>query len=144
MSLDISALDVILADDEMANRVVASMNMTMLGFDEERIHECEDGEEAIAILDELQESDSSAPVIVLLDLHMPGGMDGNIAALKIRENMSKYEKRKPFLVCCSAEVIEQMKDRPWASAMHSFAAKPLLEAVIQNMVSECEKTYGTS
>jgi hypothetical protein len=29
---------------------------------------------------------------------MPGGMDGNIAALKIRENMAKYEKRKSFLV----------------------------------------------
>lgn len=82
------------------------MNLVMLGFDEERIHECEDGEEAIGILDELQASESTSPVIVLLDLHMPGGMDGNIASLKIRENMAKYEKRKPFLVCCSAEVIE--------------------------------------
>ena len=143
MSLDVSTVDIILADDEVTNRVVASMNLSMAGFEDERIHECEDGEEAITILEELQESDGDAPVIVLLDLHMPGGMDGNVAALKIRENMDKFSKRRPFLVCCSAEVIEQLRQRPWASAMHSFAAKPLLESVIQEMIQECTNTYGS-
>ena len=143
MPLDISKTDIILADDEVTNRVVAAMNLGMAGFEEDRIHECEDGEEAINILNELQESDDDAPVIVLLDLHMPGGIDGNIAALRIRKDMDKYSKRKPFLVCCSAEVVEQLRERPWANAMHSFAAKPLLESVIQEMIEECEKTYGS-
>jgi CheY-like chemotaxis protein len=144
MSIDISRVNVILADDEITNRVVASMNLGMCGFEEDRINECEDGEEAMSILTDLQtaEDDNDAPVIVLLDLHMPGGMDGNIAALKIRETMNKFTTRKPFLVCCSAEVIEQLKERPWASAFHYFAAKPLLESVIQEMFDECNKTYG--
>jgi CheY-like chemotaxis protein len=140
--MDVSTIDIILADDEMTNRTVAMMNLCLAGFEDERIHECEDGEEAILKLEELQDSGITTPVIVLLDLHMPGGMDGNIAALKIRESMNKYAKRKPFLVCCSAEVIEQLKQRPWASAMHTFAAKPLLESVIQDMMDECNKTYG--
>ena len=143
MPLDISKIDIILADDEITNRVVAAMNLSLSGFQEERIHECEDGEEAITKLTELQESDDDAPVIVLLDLHMPGGLDGNIAAQRIRRDLGKYTKRKPFLVCCSAEVVEQLKERPWAPAMHSFAAKPLLESVIQGMIDECEKVYGT-
>jgi CheY-like chemotaxis protein len=143
MSLDIAKTDIILADDEITNRIVAAMNLGMAGFDEERIHECEDGEEAINILTELQDSEDTTPVIVLLDLHMPGGIDGNIAALRIRKDIEKYSQRKPFLVCCSAEVVEQLKERPWASAMHTFAAKPLLESVIQEMIQECEKVYGT-
>ena len=142
MPLDLSKVDIILADDEVTNRVVATMNLGMSGFDEERIHECEDGEEAINILTELQESEDSEPVIVLLDLHMPGGLDGNIAAIRIRKDMDKFSKRKPFLVCCSAEVVEQLRERPWADSMHTFAAKPLLEPVIQEMIEECEKTYG--
>jgi CheY-like chemotaxis protein len=141
MTIDLSLVDVILADDEITNRVVAAMNLAMGGFAEDRIHECEDGEEAMTLLRELQECEDPTPVIVLLDLHMPGGMDGNIAALRIRENIQKYT-RKPFLVCCSAEVIEQLRERPWASAFHYFAAKPLLETVIQEMSEECEKTYG--
>ena len=144
MVFDSSRVNVILADDEITNRVVAAMNLGMGGFSEDRINECEDGEEAINILTELQteEDDNDSPIIVLLDLHMPGGMDGNIAALKIRENMDKFTNRKPFLVCCSAEVIDQLRERPWASAFHYFAAKPLLESVIQEMSEECSKTYG--
>jgi CheY-like chemotaxis protein len=144
MTIDISQVNVILADDEITNRIVATMNLGECGFSEERINECEDGEEAMNILAELQESEdeNTSPVIVLLDLHMPGGMDGNIAALKIRETMDKFTKRKPFLVCCSAEVIAQLRERPWASAFHYFAAKPLLESVIQEMSDECSKTYG--
>jgi len=144
MTIDLSRVNVILADDEITNRVVAAMNLAMCGFEEERINECEDGEEAINILTELQtaEDDNHSPVIVLLDLHMPGGMDGNIAAMKIRENINKFSSRKPFLVCCSAEVIEQLKERPWADAFHYFAAKPLLESVIQEMSDECTKLYG--
>jgi CheY-like chemotaxis protein len=141
MTIDLSLVDVILADDEITNRVVAAMNLAMGGFAEDRIHECEDGEEAMALLKDLQECEDATPVVVLLDLHMPGGLDGNIAALRIRENIQKYT-RKPFLVCCSAEVIEQLRERPWASAFHYFAAKPLLETVIQEMCEECEKTYG--
>lgn len=73
---DKSKIDVIVADDEVTNRMVAAMNLGMSGFDEERIHECEDGEEAINILKNLQDSEKSLPVIVLLYLHMPGGLDG--------------------------------------------------------------------
>jgi hypothetical protein len=40
MSLKISTVEVILADGEMAYRVVAAVNLVMLGFGEERIHEC--------------------------------------------------------------------------------------------------------
>jgi len=141
MPIDLSRVDVILADDEITNRVVAAMNLPIGGFSEERIHECEDGEEAMNLLSELQECEDETPIVVLLDLHMPGGMDGNIAAIRIRENIDKYT-RKPFLVCCSAEVIEQLRERPWASAFHYFAAKPLLETVIQEMAEECDKTYG--
>ena len=48
--------------------------------------------------------------------------------------MDKYSERKPFIVCCSAEAIEQSRYRFWASALHNFSVKPLLGAVITEMV----------
>ena len=73
------------------------MNLSMSGFDEEWIHECVDGKEAIEKLDALQISDVDTRIIVVLELHMTGGMDGNVAALHIRDSISDYSTRKPFL-----------------------------------------------
>ena len=142
MPIDISNVDVILADDEVTNRMVAGLQLSMFGFNEERIHECEDGQDAVRVLSELQSAGQSDPILVLLDLHMPGGMSGDTAALQIRQNIEAYARRKPFLVCCSAEVIAHLRERPWASAMHTFAAKPLLQAQIGKIVADFEAEYG--
>ncbi|KAF4697264.1 hypothetical protein FOZ60_009887 [Perkinsus olseni] len=139
MPLDVEDCDVILADDEMANRMVAQGNLGLVGFDEdnERIYEAEDGQEALDKLDELQE-EGEGPVIVLLDLHMTGGMDGHIAAEKLKEKYDEYT-RKPFIVCCSAEVLEDLKAKPWAHRFHHFAAKPMMMEVVEEMVSSCSE-----
>ncbi|KAF4657455.1 hypothetical protein FOL47_008442 [Perkinsus chesapeaki] len=118
---------------------VAQGNLGLVGFDEEneRIYEAEDGQEALDKLDELQE-EGEGPVIVLLDLHMTGGMDGHIAAEKLKEKYEEYT-RKPFIVCCSAEVLEDLKAKPWADRFHHFAAKPMMMEVVEEMVASCSE-----
>jgi CheY-like chemotaxis protein len=136
MELDVTTATIILADDEESNRAVAQLNLALVGFDADKIIEVEDGEEAISKLEELQSLDEG-PIIVLLDLHMPGGMDGNITALRIRDNLAKYTRRRPFLVCCSAEVIDDLKGRHWAPAFDYFASKPLVTKAIEDLVDAC-------
>ncbi|EER02325.1 conserved hypothetical protein [Perkinsus marinus ATCC 50983] len=152
MPLDVETCEVILADDELANRMVAQGNLGLAGFDEdnELIYEAEDGQEALDKFAELQDNGGEGPIIVLLDLHMTGGMDGNLAAEQLKEKYDEYE-RKPFIVCCSAEVIEDLKAKPWAHLFHHFAAKPMMMDVVEEMVASCsewldngcEKDYTT-
>ncbi len=92
----------------------------------------ESGTEAIAKLKELQEQDGR-PVLVILDLHMPGGMDGDEAAEKIRKELTTC-KRKYFLVCCSSEIVEDLKTRPWAGYFDYFAPKPLVSTSVEDML----------
>lgn len=83
---------------------------------------------------------------------MTGGMDGNLAAEQLKEKYDEYE-RKPFIVCCSAEVtyqhiirldaalqvIEDLKAKPWAHLFHHFAAKPMMMDVVEEMVASCSE-----
>mmetsp|Transcript_47855 Transcript_47855/g.126823 ORF Transcript_47855/g.126823 Transcript_47855/m.126823 type:complete len:153 (+) Transcript_47855:52-510(+) len=131
----------IVADDEMANRMVATGNFGLVGLDEddeEKMIEAEDGDEALEALDNAQ--DNEDPIIMLLDLHMPPGKGGDGAAIAVQEKWDEY-KRKPFLVCCSAEVLEDLKAKPWADNFHYFAKKPLMQDVAQEIHDECQKWF---
>eukprot|EP00435_Cladocopium_sp_Y103_P027906 s3468_g6.t3 len=60
----------------------------------------EDGHQAIAQLDDLQQQDPNAKILAFLDVRMPN-LDGEETAKEIR---ARQVGRPPFLVCCSANV----------------------------------------
>jgi CheY-like chemotaxis protein len=135
--MNIEQVDVVLADDEFVNLTVAAMGLGSAGFDDDCILQVESGEDAIAQVKALQ-SEGSGAILVILDLHMPGGIDGHEAAALL--GAEKFV-RKPFLVCCSSEIVEDLKTRPWASSFHHFAPKPLVSYVVTEMVHAFEAFY---
>ena len=135
--MDPAKVDVVLADDEFVNLTVAAMGLGSAGFEDEKIYQVESGEDAISKLNELQ-SEAGGPILVILDLHMPGGMDGNEAAIQIRDAYNSF-KRKPFLVCCSSEIVDDLKTRPWAVHFHHFAPKPMVSYAVSEMVEAFEE-----
>ena len=134
--MDVEKVDVVLADDEFVNLTVAAMGLGSAGFDDDRIFQVESGEDAIAQVKALQ-GEGSGALLVILDLHMPGGMDGHEAAAVLASQQANFV-RPPFLVCCSSEIVEDLKTRPWASRFHHFAPKPLVSTAVTDMVDAFE------
>ncbi len=135
--MNIEQINVVLADDELVNLTVGAIGLGSAGFDEDCVVQVESGEDAIARVKALQSKGSGA-ILVILDLHMPGGIDGHEAAtLLAAENFS----RKPFLVCCSSEIVDDWKASPWASDFHHFAPKPLVSVVVTEMVQAFAAFY---
>lgn len=102
-SIDPSVIDVVYAEDEEVFRETAIREILKVGFCRDRICEAENGLEALEHLARLQtEGDASKPLLVLLDVRMPG-MDGRECALQIQELVKKrLLKREPFVVCISS------------------------------------------
>jgi len=73
------------------------------GFLKENIHESENGLGALEDLAKLQTTGhQSCPLVVLLDVRMPG-MDGRECALQIQELVKKKVlRREPFVMCISS------------------------------------------
>mmetsp|Transcript_31528 Transcript_31528/g.80405 ORF Transcript_31528/g.80405 Transcript_31528/m.80405 type:complete len:356 (+) Transcript_31528:111-1178(+) len=96
-------IDVIYAEDEEVFRETAIREILKVGFDRSRIYEAENGLEALEHLARLQtEGDLSKPLLVLLDVRMPG-MDGRECALQIQELAKKHLlRREPFVMCISS------------------------------------------
>jgi CheY-like chemotaxis protein len=135
--MDPEKVDVVLADDEFVNLTVAAMGLGSAGFDDDRIFQVESGDDAISQVRALQ-GEGSGPILVILDLHMPGGMDGHEAAAVL---CAETFQRKPFLVCCSSEIVDDLKTRPWASRFHHFAPKPLVSVAVTDMVDAFETFF---
>lgn len=96
-------IDVIYAEDEEVFRETAVRELLKAGFQRKNIHESENGLGALEHLARLQvEGNASMPLMVLLDVRMPG-MDGRECALQIQELVKKkLLRREPFVVCISS------------------------------------------
>lgn len=110
-TLDVSKVDIVFAEDEDMFRELALDVLSKAGFNDERIHVSEDGAGALADFIRLQaEGEPDCPVLVLLDMRMPG-MDGLAAALKMQELLDrKAAARQTFMACCSANVVQACAD----------------------------------
>ena len=130
--IDKATIDVVLADDESVNLLVAEMGLTSQGFDTDKIVQIVTGTAAVEEFENLQ-NQQGRPILVILDLHMTDGLDGNEAAEVIKGKYDSYP-RKPFLVCCSSEVVEDLKLKDWAKYFHHFAPKPLVSNAVEEVV----------
>mmetsp|Transcript_25251 Transcript_25251/g.79663 ORF Transcript_25251/g.79663 Transcript_25251/m.79663 type:complete len:287 (+) Transcript_25251:115-975(+) len=98
----VESLTIIYAEDEFVFREIAMPAIVKAGVPRESIHVAEDGIEAMEHLNKLQAGGASGPLVMLLDVRMPG-MDGNQVAQKVQEMVAQESLQSaPFMVCCSA------------------------------------------
>lgn len=95
--------DVIYAEDEEVFRETAIRELLKVGYLRQNIYEADNGIGALEHLARMQnEGNVTKPLLVLLDVRMPG-MDGRECALQIQELVKKkLLRREPFVVCISS------------------------------------------
>jgi CheY-like chemotaxis protein len=113
--------EVVVADDHPPTLEVYRALLEPLGL---RVHAAEDGASALALVRAFR------PELCILDLHMPG-MDGYEAARAIR---SLAETPRPFLLACSASVLEEDSPAARAAGFDAFLAKPFQVAAFAELM----------
>ncbi|CAJ1345066.1 unnamed protein product [Effrenium voratum] len=101
MSLARYDFQVILAEDEEMFTELAVTALTSEGISEDNLRLAEDGLQALHHIDELQQQDPEAKILAFLDVRMPN-LDGEETAKRLKERPQSL--RRPFLVCCSANI----------------------------------------
>jgi CheY-like chemotaxis protein len=113
-SLDVHSLNVLVADDNRANRQLAKRILQKRGF---TVVEAENGRAVIELL-------RHHPFdILLLDVQMPE-MDGLQAASAIRR-MAEEFPRVPYIIAVTAHAMSGDRERCLAAGMDAYIAKPL-------------------
>jgi PAS domain S-box-containing protein len=106
---------VLIVDDNAANRSVIVDMLKPLGFD---IEEADDGLSAVAEAEEFQ------PDLVLMDLRLPGGIDGFEATRRLRQSRRGTQLR---IVAVSASAYDLDRNECFAAGCDEFLAKPFRE-----------------
>ncbi|MBL9201398.1 MAG: PAS domain S-box protein [Opitutaceae bacterium] len=106
---------VLVVDDNAANRAVLIEMLAPLGFE---MAEAFDGEASLAIAAEI------APDLVLMDLRMPGGIDGLEATRRLRAAPRGRELR---IAAVSASAYALDRSECFAAGCDEFLAKPFRE-----------------
>lgn len=98
-----STIDIVYAEDEEVFRETAIRELLKVGYQRKNIYEADNGIGALEHLARLQnEGNVTKPLVVLLDVRMPG-MDGRECALQIQELVKKkLLRREPFVICISS------------------------------------------
>ena len=111
-SLGVRAVNVLLAEDNPANRMVARLTLERAGM---RIHEAENGREAV---DALLRNRFD---LILMDCRMPV-MDGYAAAKEIR-SLPGLVSRMP-IIALTASAFKEDRERAKEAGMNDFISKP--------------------
>jgi CheY-like chemotaxis protein len=115
----------LVVDDEPANREVLRGLLEPLGFG---IEECGDGRACVAAF-ERQSADA-----VLLDLRMPGELDGYATARALR---ALPDGRAPAIIAVSASVFEEDRDTALEAGCDAFVPKPFTEERLFGALGDC-------
>lgn len=106
---------VMVVDDNATNRAVLVDMLAPLGFE---LTEVPSGEAALA------EAEKTAPDLVLMDLRLPGGMDGLEATRRLRRT---DRGRAAKIVAVSASAYDLDRSECFAAGGDAFLAKPFRE-----------------
>jgi CheY-like chemotaxis protein len=115
-------LDILLAEDNPANRMVAGVTLRQAGF---RVHEVENGRDA------LEAVRRSRFDVVLMDCRMPV-MDGYMAAKHIRQ-LPTPSNRVP-IIALTASAFKEDRERAEHAGMDDFVSKPFQG---EELVAKC-------
>ncbi len=116
---------VLIAEDNMLNRVVVKQNMKEWGI---IVDEADDGQEA---LEKIRQNDYD---IVLMDLQMPV-MDGYEATRRIRKLPDKKKNQVP-IVALTASALLDVRTQVYEYGMNRVLMKPFNPVELQKMIFE--------
>mmetsp|Transcript_107908 Transcript_107908/g.305214 ORF Transcript_107908/g.305214 Transcript_107908/m.305214 type:complete len:293 (-) Transcript_107908:147-1025(-) len=139
--IDPTNLTIIYAEDELVFQEISLASIAKAGVAKENIYAAEDGSGALEHLKKVQD-DNSAPLLMLLDVRMPG-MDGNQCARKVQELLAAGGlRREPFMVCCSAGNREVSFTDP-EGLFHVVLPKPFGKKEVDLCIEHASIWWGT-
>lgn len=118
----------LLVDDMLINRQIASLMLKMYGFE---IEEASDGEEAVI---KVQDAEAGYFDAVLMDIQMPN-MNGYEAATAIRKLEDKNKASVP-LIAMTANAFDEDKKKAIEAGMNGHLAKPIDRVQLVNILKE--------
>jgi signal transduction histidine kinase/CheY-like chemotaxis protein len=122
-----AGLRILVVDDNDINRTIAESLLEAEGF---AVLQAENGDEGVRVFEEHQDEICA----VLMDLHMPGGINGAEAAERIR----RLSETVP-IAAMTADVLEGVKETCESHGMHYFISKPFdpqhFTAQVRSMIS---------
>src|SRR5262249_11284582 len=118
---------VLVVDDNPANRSILVEMVGTLGFD---VTEAIDGAEALA------QAAQFSPELVLMDLRLPGAIDGLEATRRLR---ATEQGRTVKVIAVSASAYDLDRAECFAAGCDAFLAKPFRE---EELWSVLERTLG--
>ena len=120
-------LRVLVAEDDAANQVVATMMLASLGC---VVDVAANGREAI------EKYSGSRYDVIFMDYYMPE-MDGVEATLEIRRREAQHVEngRRVRIVACTASVMASERQACYAAGMDDFVAKPLLKTELRRVLA---------
>jgi two-component system, sensor histidine kinase and response regulator len=126
-------LNVLVADDNMINRSVASAMLEQLSCN---VVMAEDGRAAV----EHWRMDSFD--VILMDCQMPV-MDGYAATAEIRRDESARRLARTAIVALTANALTRDRERCLAAGMDAFLAKPFTQAQLAQLLLPIAEARGT-
>lgn len=130
-SLDLRAIDILIADDVDYNRIVLRRILEASGY------KCEEASTGVAVLQLLREhcNRGRAIPVVLMDVEMPE-MDGVEATREIRRLVATGElSNSPIVIGCSAYSTEEDKEMCFRAGMQHYIEKPVNRDVLTRLVA---------
>ena len=121
-----SALHVLLADDNVVNREVATAMLKSLGY---RVTSVTDGKDAVSAAKELQHD------IVLMDCLMPE-MDGYEATRAIRQWEIQHEHPRIPIVALTANALQGDREKCLDAGMDEHLGKPITTAQLKSVLDK--------
>jgi two-component system, sensor histidine kinase and response regulator len=126
-------LSVLVADDNVINREVATAMLEQLGC---RVVIAEDGRTAV------EQVCTSHFDVVLMDCQMPV-MDGYAATAEIRREQSARGTSPTTIIALTANALTRDRERCLAAGMDSFLAKPFTQAQLAQILRPLAEARGT-
>jgi signal transduction histidine kinase/CheY-like chemotaxis protein/HPt (histidine-containing phosphotransfer) domain-containing protein len=126
-------LNVLVADDNMINRSVASAMLEQLSCS---VIMAEDGRAAV---EHWRTSDVD---VILMDCQMPA-MDGYAATAAIRGEEAARGKSRTTIVALTANALRRDRERCLAAGMDAFLAKPFTQNQLAQMLKPIAEALGT-